>query len=673
MPIRVKCPACHAALSVREPLAGKRVKCPRCKGRSWCPARTPRPAGTGREHRHSRVRQARREPGSPGRNLRARRRGVEGRRAVPVRPRRPEGNRSRVAKAVEPTRRSQTPDADPGGVPGRRSSRSGTTPLYLVWIGVVAAMMVLLPLLYVALDRPGRRRRVAARGVRLSCSSRRFTTQAGVLALCRPARRRRRRGRVHAQAPVRPARETGEDPGPRPVGRAARLRLRGRRLSLGGCAEAGADRGRLPGQRLGAPGGRAAGDLPQRPGADDWPTAGRRSELPAVRGRAGARVRPLLAGSGDAALDLDPGDQLSGSPGWSTSATPGTRSCRPGRPRGNDAHDGHRTCCGLAAVWLCRRVLWVLMALGHAASGFLLRQMEFDADRYEARMVGGEVFTETCRRLRVLGLAAEGAYADLASSWAGAPAARRPDEADPGQRGPDPRAGLGGPPRGRGQGRTGLFDTHPADHQRIARACAEATEGIFTWTAAPPTSSATSTRWPAGPRSTTTAPCSVPRSRRTSSTRWPTRSRARPPTSKGTRRFSRFFLKAFGAVSAAAAGRRTTRRAPADLKAGDDGARFAARKWMVDRREDNLAALERWDAVHDRAVKAEAAVALLKAGNKIKATDFELDNKTLAAAEMALEAAESDFQDLFASLTPFSTAAAGASSMPWPCSSPTPS
>jgi hypothetical protein len=78
---------------------------------------------------------------------------------------------------------------------------------------------------------------------------------------------------------------------------------------------------------------------------------------------------------------------------------------------------------------------------------------------------------------------------------------------------------------------------------------------------------------------------------------------------------------------------------------------------MVERREGNLAELERWDEVHDRAVKAEAAVALLKAGNKIKAADFGLANKTLAAAELAREAAASDFQDLVASLTPFSTAA----------------
>ncbi len=41
-------------------------------------------------------------------------------------------------------------------------------------------------------------------------------------------------------------------------------------------------------------------------------------------------------------------------------------------------------------VWLGRRVLWVLMYAGHAVSCFMLRQMEFDADRCEARVAGSE-------------------------------------------------------------------------------------------------------------------------------------------------------------------------------------------------------------------------------------------------------------------------------------------
>ena len=69
------------------------------------------------------------------------------------------------------------------------------------------------------------------------------------------------------------------------------------------------------------------------------------------------------------------------------------------------------------AVWLTRRVLWVLMQLGHVVSGFLSRQMEYDADRYQARMVGGAVYAETMWRFRLMALAENGAFADLKSSW----------------------------------------------------------------------------------------------------------------------------------------------------------------------------------------------------------------------------------------------------------------
>jgi len=51
------------------------------------------------------------------------------------------------------------------------------------------------------------------------------------------------------------------------------------------------------------------------------------------------------------------------------------------------------------------------MYAGHAVSCFLLRQMEFDADRYEARGVSGsETFAQTCRLLPQLSVASDGAF-----------------------------------------------------------------------------------------------------------------------------------------------------------------------------------------------------------------------------------------------------------------------
>ncbi|HEY2252200.1 MAG TPA: M48 family metallopeptidase, partial [Planctomycetaceae bacterium] len=48
-----------------------------------------------------------------------------------------------------------------------------------------------------------------------------------------------------------------------------------------------------------------------------------------------------------------------------------------------------------ACVWLTRRILWVLMWIGNLVSCFMLRQMEFDADRHEARFAGSQTFQQT--------------------------------------------------------------------------------------------------------------------------------------------------------------------------------------------------------------------------------------------------------------------------------------
>ncbi len=130
-------------------------------------------------------------------------------------------------------------------------------------------------------------------------------------------------------------------------------------------------------------------------------------------------------------------------------------------------------------VWLSRRVLWALMMVGHMASCILDRQSEFDADRYQVRMVGGEVFESTFRRLHVLNAAMQGAYADLASCMR---EGRLPDNlpklivANVAQIPPE---GLEKIDEQVTEGRTGLFDTHPCDRERIFHAHAEDADGVF--------------------------------------------------------------------------------------------------------------------------------------------------------------------------------------------------
>lgn len=133
-----------------------------------------------------------------------------------------------------------------------------------------------------------------------------------------------------------------------------------------------------------------------------------------------------------------------------------------------------------AGVWMTRQVLFVLAWLGSAISCLLMRQMEFDADRYEARMVGSRAFSHSCQRLRQLGLADYMAMHDL-------------------QRFHDERRLANNLPllivsntphitkeirkalrQSQLEQKTGLFDSHPADPERIANALAEETDGIWT-------------------------------------------------------------------------------------------------------------------------------------------------------------------------------------------------
>src|SRR5262249_54155636 len=71
----------------------------------------------------------------------------------------------------------------------------------------------------------------------------------------------------------------------------------------------------------------------------------------------------------------------------------------------------------LLCIWLTRWVLWLLMVIGHALSCFLLRQMEYDADRHETRLAGSNAFAETARQLLLLELVTNSAHALAQDSW----------------------------------------------------------------------------------------------------------------------------------------------------------------------------------------------------------------------------------------------------------------
>jgi hypothetical protein len=62
---------------------------------------------------------------------------------------------------------------------------------------------------------------------------------------------------------------------------------------------------------------------------------------------------------------------------------------------------------------LSRLVLWLLRGVGLLTCGLITRQMEYDADLWEIRLVGSTPFAATMRRVLVLDLAQEYAFRDL--------------------------------------------------------------------------------------------------------------------------------------------------------------------------------------------------------------------------------------------------------------------
>ena len=130
-------------------------------------------------------------------------------------------------------------------------------------------------------------------------------------------------------------------------------------------------------------------------------------------------------------------------------------------------------------VWLSRRILWLLMKLGQAVSCAMMRQMEYDADRYEIRLAGSGAFESTARKLNLLNAAAGFVHSDLYEAFKerrlgdnfavllNSRMESMPDEVrDAVNKFVD-------------EGKTKLFSTHPSDRARIQRARKAGEEGVF--------------------------------------------------------------------------------------------------------------------------------------------------------------------------------------------------
>lgn len=131
------------------------------------------------------------------------------------------------------------------------------------------------------------------------------------------------------------------------------------------------------------------------------------------------------------------------------------------------------------AVWLTRRVLWALMMVGHAISCFALRQMEYDADAYETRIGGSDVFESTSLRISQLGAASQVAHTQLAGTWKDRRLVNDLPALIAVRLAAFDAATLQSIRDATLNRKTGALDTHPADVDRIAAARRIDAPGVF--------------------------------------------------------------------------------------------------------------------------------------------------------------------------------------------------
>ena len=136
--------------------------------------------------------------------------------------------------------------------------------------------------------------------------------------------------------------------------------------------------------------------------------------------------------------------------------------------------------CARLAIGCSRLLLKLLMLLGHGASCFLLRQMEYDADSSAIKVAGSSAVEAATRRVAELGEAMGRSYKEMRTTWN---LSRRLPEDFPAylvaQHAKLPAGFCQRRQDTLGLARTGLFDTHPSDGDRIRRARQTDDPGVF--------------------------------------------------------------------------------------------------------------------------------------------------------------------------------------------------
>ncbi len=139
------------------------------------------------------------------------------------------------------------------------------------------------------------------------------------------------------------------------------------------------------------------------------------------------------------------------------------------------AWSNRATCvCGFAIPCAAVRVadaavLWALMMAGHVISCWMLRQMEFDADRHQARWAGSDAFAPAFERMEVLAMRCAGRTPTCAECGRNG-RSRTCAGAYDGECAADSGAGLGGGLERGARTADGMARHHPANQERIENA-----------------------------------------------------------------------------------------------------------------------------------------------------------------------------------------------------------
>ena len=131
-------------------------------------------------------------------------------------------------------------------------------------------------------------------------------------------------------------------------------------------------------------------------------------------------------------------------------------------------------------VWLTRKLLHGLMFIGEVVSGRLSRQMEFDSDRYAARLIGDRACVETLKKLPLFSVAEDWAARAVNEYFAeGKLATNMSDLHKEGLARITPEV-HDRVVQNELDETTAWYDTHPCLTERIANIEQEATPGILT-------------------------------------------------------------------------------------------------------------------------------------------------------------------------------------------------